>query len=352
MSADDNISCPECEAGAPREEGLARREFFRRVGGGALALAAGGTAVPQLLADGPAAPAARAAKPAEALIQELYRGLTAEQRRTVVYPWDHGATGRGQLPSRLRMYNQAFGRRSGQVYTAPQRELVQRIARAICADDEGFQRINTVVEHDNWGRSGWQGVGANIFGDPTQGRFAWVLTAHHLTLRCDGNSEPNAAFGGPMYYGHIVDGLSQRNVFHYQTRSVRSVFDALSESQRGRAVLTGSPGEQYQSVRFRARGQAMPGLPAGDLTADQRRLVGMVMRDLLSPFRREDADEVMQLVRRNGGLERLHLAFYRDRGATDNSRWHFWRLEGPGFVWNYRVLPHVHCFVNIGAAQA
>ena len=49
---------------------------------------------------------------------------------------------------------------------------------------------------------------------------------------------------------------------------------------------------------------------------------------------------------RNGGLERIHLAFYRDNGATDNN-WHFWRLEGPGFVWNYRVLPHVHTYVNV-----
>ena len=54
----------------------------------------------------------------------------------------------------------------------------------------------------------------------------------------------------------------------------------------------------------------------------------------------------MQIVRRNGGLERIHLAFYRDNNATDNN-WHFWRLEGPGFVWNYRVLPHVHTYVNI-----
>ncbi len=60
----------------------------------------------------------------------------------------------------------------------------------------------------------------------------------------------------------------------------------------------------------------------------------------------------MQLVRRNGGLERIHLAFYRDREANDTNRWHFWRLEGPGFVWNYRVLPHVHTYVNIAAAPA
>jgi hypothetical protein len=37
---------------------------------------------------------------------------------------------------------------------------------------------------------------------------------------------------------------------------------------------------------------------------------------------------------------------------NDNMRWHFWRLEGPGFVWNYRVLPHVHTYVNISSRIA
>ena len=73
------------------------------------------------------------------------------------------------------------------------------------------------------------------------------------------------------------------------------------------------------------------------------------MRVILAPYRREDADEVMQILRRNGGLDRLHLAFYRDGG--DDARWSFWRIEGPGFVWNFRVLPHVHTFVNIGVPR-
>lgn len=64
--------------------------------------------------------------------------------------------------------------------------------------------------------------------------------------------------------------------------------------------------------------------------------------------RREDTDEVMDIVRRNGGLERIHLAFYKKRDLED-SPYHFWRLEGPGFVWNYRVLPHVHTYVNIAS---
>src|SRR5262249_11106761 len=149
-----------------------------------------------------------------------------------------------------------------------------------------------------------------------------------------GNSEPGAAFGGPMYYGHSPDGYSQRNIFYYQTRAVLSVFDALTERQRQQAIVVGTPGEHAPSVRFRRRGERHPGVAAGDLTRDQKQLVEQVMRTVLSPYRREDADEVMQIIRQNGGLERIHLAFYRDREDNTSTRWHFWRLEGPGFVWN------------------
>ena len=111
-------------------------------------------------------------------------------------------------------------------------------------------------------------------------------------------------------------------------------------------------GELHPSIRFRPAGEAHPGIAAADLSADQKRLIEQVMRDVVSPFRREDADEVMLLVGRNGGLDRIHLAFYEDQRVNDNEPWHFWRLEGPGFVWNYRVLPHVHCYVNIATAKA
>ena len=115
--------------------------------------------------------------------------------------------------------------------------------------------------------------------------------------------------------------------------------------------MVGSPGELEPSVQFRANGH--PGLVASDLTRTQRELAETVMRTILRPYRNEDSDEVMAIRRRNGGLERIHFAFYRENNnAADNARWHFWRLEGPGFVWNYRVLPHVHTYVNIAVRGA
>jgi hypothetical protein len=155
-----------------------------------------------------------------------------------------------------------------------------------------------------------------------------------------------------MYYGHSPNGYSDKNCFNYQTQSVRSVFDALNTDQRKKAVISGkSPGEQYASVKFRPAAETKPGIAFADLAADQKQLVESVMRTVLSPYRQDDVDEVMQIVKSNGGMEKIHLAFYEDDKMNDKQPWHFWRLEGPGFVWNYRVLPHVHTFVNI-AKQA
>jgi hypothetical protein len=340
--------CPECEEVVPQEN-LDRRNFIRVVGGSTASLLAAGSVAPALVhADAPAANNNRPARPAEALVRELFDGMTQEQRRTLVLAYDHGAGRNNATPTRKRMYNAAInGERIGQHYTRPQQELIERILRSISSGENGFRQIS---RNGTWdGSREMTGCGAHIFGDPTTNQWAWVFSGHHLTVRCDGNSEPGAAFGGPIYYGHSPDGYSQRNIFHYQTRTALSVFDSLTEAQRRRAVVVGSPGEQEPSVRFRPAGEAHPGISAADLTADQRRLVDQVMREVLSPFRREDGDEVMEIVRQNGGAERIHLAFYRDRNAPAAERWHFWRLEGPGFVWNYRVLPHVHTYVNIAA---
>jgi hypothetical protein len=290
--------------------------------------------------------AARTPHPAEALIRELNAGLTADQRRLVIHPWNAGVNNAGQgIPMRHRMYNNPMARRIGEVYSRPQQELNQRILRALADNEDGYHQLTRGGTFD--ASRTFDACGADLFGNPAEDQqWAWVFSGHHITVRCDGNTQAGVAFGGPIYYGHSPDGYSERNIFNYQTRSVMSLYDALTAQQRQMAVVVGTPGEGADSIRFRTMGR-MPGIPASELTLAQKRLARSVMRTILSPYRRADADEVMEILGRNGGLERIHFAFYRDQGATDNARWHFWRLEGPGFVWNFRVLPHVHTFVNI-----
>lgn len=341
-------ACPDCDLGPDLFSALDRRGFIRSVGTQAAALATIGTAVPAVAHAAVKPAATSATKPAENLVREMFATLTADQKKAVVLPWDHGVKDGKGTPTRLGMYNAAVNKQTviKDAYTKSQQELLDRIFRSIAAGDDGYMRLSRGGNFDNSGA--FENIGAAIFGEPTDGKpFSLVFAGHHLTVRCDGNSEPGAAFGGPMYNGHSPNGYSNRNVFNYQTKSVQAVFEALDPKQRKAALVKGSPGEQAGSVQFRKKGEAHPGISVGVLSRDQRALVEQVMRTLISPFRAEDADEVMAIVKQNGGPEAIHLAFYEDAKMEDGQPWHFWRLEGPGFVWNFRVLPHVHTFVNI-----
>lgn len=338
--------CPECDAAEP----LDRREFLRTAAQAVTVVAlSGGVTLPARAEEPKANANEQGDKPAETLIRELFDNLSEEQKNNLVLPWDHGTQDGKGTPTRLRMYNAPIlGKRIADSYTKPQKELNRRILRAICSDEEGYKRICRGGDFDT--RGGFEGCGALIFGDPSEKKkFAWVLTGHHLTVRCDGNSEEGAGFGGPMFYGHSPDGYSDENVFNYQTKSVVGVHDALSEEQRKKAVVRGTPGEGPDSIKFRDKDTARPGIGFEDLTKDQLVLIEKVMGEILSPYRKEDADEVIDIVKANGGLKKMSLAFYEDARMKDGKPWHFWRLEGPGFVWNYRILPHVHTYVNVSS---
>lgn len=336
--------CPECAESSPFPIGFDRRDFIRAVSGVVGAMAGTSLLGARAFADN-----ASPGKPAESLVRELYSGLSVEQKHAVCLPWNHGVD-KG-LATRLKTYNSVpLGKKLGEAFSKPQQELIRETLKAVLSGEEAYDRLKRGGTWD--GAGSFEGNGVAIFGDPSgKEPFSWVFAGHHLTLRCDGNSEPNAGFGGPMYYGHSANGHSDTNVYNYQTKQVMSVFDMLNEKQRGKAVVVGNPGDGVGAVKFRPKAEARPGVAYADLDASQQELVTGVMRTLLGPFRKEDGDEVMQLIKTNGGMEKVNLAFYKDDAEKGNDRWDYWRLEGPGFVWNYRVLPHVHCYVNV-AVQA
>jgi hypothetical protein len=331
--------CPECDA-------LDRRGFIRSLalGGAALTMGSASSLLPSSLgAD--SKPVPRVANPlAEDLVKELFSGLTDEQKKAVVKPWDH--------PARKSVNpNRALDKTVGAVYTKAQQDLVLKIVRAIASDDKGWQQIS---RNGTWDASkSFDRTGADIFGDPSKGKFAFLCTGHHLTIRCDGDSEEGAAFGGPIYYGHSPNGYSSRNVFAYQTQEVMKAYKALDEKQRQQATVSmGNPGEGARSIQLKK--DAKPhGIAYADLTKDQQELFKEVMKTILSPFRQKDGAEVVEIIKEMGGMAKVHMAFYSEEyestKTSEKQPWSFWRLEGPGFVWNFRVLPHVHTFVNIAS---
>ncbi|MBY0227724.1 MAG: DUF3500 domain-containing protein [Gemmataceae bacterium] len=350
MAEFESSSCPECREAFdyPAPPPIGRRAFLA----GAAALAAS-----PLLA---APAAAKKPKPAEELARELFSTLKDDQKKKVALPYDAAntkgdPTPKGGIPLRLHMVNEALGKVTlDSVYTKAQMELVERIVKALSSGEDGYRQIS---RGGTWDASKTFGkTGAHFFGDPMgKEKWAFTFTGHHLTIRCDGDFSDGVAFGGPIYYGHTPYGYAPANIFSYQTKAVLSVFDALDGKQQAKAVVIGSPGEGAGSVKLRKKAEERPGILYADLSKDQQGLVAKVMREVLSPFRQEDGDETMEAIKRSGGMEKIHLAFYADKEAKPDAkkkreRWSFWRLEGPGFVWNYRVLDHVHTYVNIDAS--
>ncbi|MBA4191730.1 MAG: hypothetical protein C0467_27435 [Planctomycetaceae bacterium] len=342
LPADKNLSCPDCVS----PPAIGRRDFIRVLSTSAAALAIGGLTPLQK------ARAARAEKQAqaEALVFELYKSMDGDQKKKLVLPWDAG--GKGGLPARLHTVNAPVGKSViGLEYDKKQTELLDRIFRSICNGEEGYKRLSRNGKFDNSGS--FESSGALIYGEPVEGKkFSLVFASHHLTLRVDGNSEEATAFGGPLYYGHSPSGYATTNVFHSQTKIVTELHNALDEKQRKVAVMPGKWMDEHGKMKVPGKDTKVPGLSFAELAKDQKELTEKVMKELVSPYRKEDGDEVLEIIKANGGFEKLSIAFYQEGKTSDKEPWTYWRLEGPGFVWSLRALPHIHTFVNITSKLA
>lgn len=347
LSAKNSLACPECERGP--ESQLGRRDFIRVLGASAMAAA---------LPVSPLSPLARARAAriekqaaAEQLIFELFSTMDSNQKKKLVLPWD-AKKGNDPLPSRLMTANAPVGKSViGLEYNKKQVELLDRIFRSIANGEQGYRQLSRDKKFDNTGS--FESAGCLIYGEPAEGKkFSLVFTSHHLTVRCDGNSEEKTAFGGPLYYGHSPSGYAKTNVFYNQTQAAMNVFASLTEDQKKTGLLDDRAWQDgVNSVKLPASGFVGRGLAFASMPKEQKAEIEKLMRELVSPYRKEDGDEVMEIIKANGGMEKMRLAFYKDK-ETGKQPWSYWRLEGPGFVWSYRALPHIHTFVNISSKIA
>jgi hypothetical protein len=335
MAEQRPVRCPECGEVAGD---VTRRDFLKGVGTAAAAVSAG--TLPVLATAAPPKPKT----PPETAVKLLYDTLTETQKKAICKPFDD--------PLRQRFSaNWAITKPTvGEFFTKEQQEIIRMIFRG-CTSGEGYDRFLKQMDEDYGGFGRYH---IALFGKPGDGaKFQWVMTGRHMTLRCDGDFEDGAAFGGPMVYGHGT-GDSQKglpgNVFYYQTLKANEVFQMLDGKQRDKALLPKSPPEA--AVQIRGPGVPYPGIAVAQLSADQRKLVEQVMHDLLAPYREEDVKEAMACLKAGGGLDQMHIAFYKDHDIGSDGIWDIWRLEGPTFVWHFRGAPHVHTYVNIASKAA
>jgi hypothetical protein len=324
MNRDPRPACPDCDS-------YTRRNFLGALGGVAVATAA----MPLLGRTALAAPTAKSG--AETVAAELYNSLSEEQRKAVCFAFDH------ELRSRINAnWHITKPKIRDSFYTASQQDLAKEIVRKVTSED-GFKRVLKQTDDDDGGLGAYSMA---MFGTPESGKFQWMLTGRHLTLRADGDSVDKAAFGGPLIYGHGEE-EPKENLYYFQTKQTNEVFKALDAAQAQKALLVNAPGES--DVQIQGPDGKFPGIAVSELSSDQQQLVEATLKVLLAPYRPEDADEVMAIVKADGGPGKLHMAFYQTDDLDKDKVWDIWRVEGPSFVWHFRGAPHVHAYINIAA---
>lgn len=303
------------------KDGVSRRTFLQAVGG----LALTGT-----LPEPPKA---------ETLVKTLFESLTPKQRETISLPWDHPK--RSQVGANWAIVKPTIA----ETFTADQQKMVEGILRGVTSE-EWYPRVLQQMKEDGGGLENYH---VALFGDPKSGKFEWVLTGRHVTLRADGHSNANAAFGGPIFYGHAPkdteDPKHPGNIYWQQAQQANAVFQALDGKQRALALFDKAPNEDQ--IKLQGKSGTFPGVAIGELSKDQKKLVQKTMQSLLAPYRPSDASDTMKAIEANGGLDKIHLSFYKQEDLGSDGVWDIWRLEGPALVWHFRGAPHVHTWVNV-----
>ena len=310
-----------------------RRSFVKAVAGASALAALSTRGLSAGLFSGPSLNSA-----AETGVSEFFKSLTDEQKKTLCFPFEHQL--RHKISANWHVTEPTLGE---SFYTSPQREMISRIVKGLCSE-EGHERMQKQLDDDAGGLNEFS---VAVFGEPGAGAFEFMLTGRHLTLRADGNSVDKAAFGGPIIYGHDqIEKDASKNIYFYQTQQTDKVFRSLTEDQSAKALLANAPKET--EVQIQGQSGKFAGIQVAELNADQKSEVEKTLGVLLAPYRKEDVDEVMEILKESGGVDHLHMAFFQQEDIGGDKTWDIWRVEGPSFVWHFRGAPHVHAYINIG----
>jgi len=329
--------CPDCDN---LEENGDRRQFLKTA-----SMATAAAASSPLWAQAKDTP--KASQP-ESVVEHLYESLSPKQKETICFDWDYQDPKRGLLRTRVsnnwHITDPTIG---SKFFTADQQKMIRDIFEGIY-NPEWHERIEKQLNDDAGGYGKRQNIA--IFGRPGEGKFEFVMTGRHMTIRCDGNATEHLAFGGPIFYGHAAQGFYEKadhpgNVFWPQAEAANKLYQMLDGKQQKQALVARLIAEE--KVGFRGKKGAFDGIPVSELGSDQQEHLAGVLAKLLEPYRQSDRQEVRACLKAQGGLDACSLAFFSEDDIGKDGVWDNWRLEGPSFVWHFRGAPHVHVWVHV-----
>ena len=326
--------------------GISRRDFVKTVGTAAVVASTPLIGLGSAAAQAPVAPVGPTpAAPSETAVSRFYASLKPEQRKLICFDFDNPK--RSMVQNNWHIVKPTIADLSTE-----QQALCNEIFKGLCSED-GYERFKRQMDDDD---GGFKKYSVAVFGEPGTGKpFEWVLTGRHDTLRADGNSVEGVAFGGPIFYGHDATGTGNDdrnhtdNVWWYQGQQANAIFATLDDKQQAKALISKAEADDRASVNLKGERPDAPGLAVVGLDGQQKGMVQKLLKDLTSPFRAFDVDEVQECLREAGGADKLRLSYFKQGDIGNDKIWDIWKLEGPAFAWYFHGSPHVHTWVNIAS---
>jgi hypothetical protein len=176
-----------------------------------------------------------------------------------------------------------------------------------------------------------------IFGTPsTSQTWGWRVEGHHLSISItlvDGQKVTST----PAFFGanpaHVKQGPHEGlRVLKAEEDLARQLLKNLSAEQRATAIIAADAPPDILSVPGREAVPLTPsGLPASQMTREQRQMLVALIREYVFNFRGELAREDMRRIR-EAGIRNVHFAW---AGGEEPGQGHYYRVQGPTFIMEY-----------------
>ncbi len=271
---------------------------------------------------------------------DIVASLTPAQAEKVIYPYDHAFRqyhNRGVWTDGLRIGLQNFSRQQlGLINELFHAGLSPR-GREVLANQFFINYPGVLL------------IDLMILGDPRTDQYQVMLSGPHLNLRLGGRSVEGVAFGGPQVYGdqrgNHEPGLPG-NVYQGQLDAGTELWHLLSGKQQDVALNETSPIQTQ--IELQGDSGVFAGVFVASLPTAAQAKVEDTINMILAQYPADDVDYAWQCMNANGGIERMHLSYYRDsEGDGGSCQYQTYRIEGPASVFYYRGYPHLHAFFNV-----
>lgn len=176
-----------------------------------------------------------------------------------------------------------------------------------------------------------------FFGTPASDQpWGWRLEGHHLSLNYSSITGDllavTPAFMGTNPAEVRTGPYAGLRVLGAEEDLGRKLMHSLTAAQQRKALITAeAPHEILTGNQRKAILETYEGLPASEMTPDQRDLLLRIIEEYAHNMRHDIAHEQMDKIR-NAGIERLYFAW---AGGLELGEPHYYRIHGPTVLFEY-----------------